>query len=78
MSQFGNDKTTTPKEILAREAEGEKRRAELVAESKSRLAPRCPECGSIGTLELIEGVMRCIDCDEVLATAKPLAGMGRA
>jgi hypothetical protein len=78
MSQFGNDKTTTPKEILALEAEGEKRRAALVAESKSRLAPRCPECGSIGTLELIDGVMRCVDCDEVLAVTQQLPGMGRA
>ena len=54
-------------------------RRELLAEKDlaQSLAPKCPECGSIGTLEEIEGVTRCIDCDEVVAATTRLAGFGR-
>jgi ribosomal protein L37AE/L43A len=64
-------------EEIRRELAAEKDLAQSLAESKSRLAPKCPECGSIGTLELIDGVTRCIDCDEVVAATTKLAGFGR-
>ena len=48
-----------------------------LAESRSRLAPRCPDCGAIGSLEEIDGVTRCIECDEVVAATAPLGGFGR-
>jgi hypothetical protein len=73
----GNDKHTTPRDVLAREAEAEIANAELLAESEHRLADRCPECGSIGSLEEIDGVVRCIDCDEVVAAQRRLGGLGR-
>ena len=63
---------------IERELEAERELSQNIAESASRLAPKCPECGGIGTLEEQEdGALRCIDCDEtVLATSK-LAGFGR-
>jgi hypothetical protein len=77
MSQFGNDKTTTSPAILDLEAQGEKDRAAFVAESKHRLAPRCPECDAIGTLEVVDGVTRCMECDEVVAATARMGGLGR-
>lgn len=72
-----NDKHTTPVEILQREAEAARELESSLAESRSRLAPRCSECGSIGTLEEIDGVTRCIECDEVVAATAKLSGFGR-
>jgi hypothetical protein len=77
MADFGNDKTTTDPALLKLEADAERERADFVAEGKQRLAPRCPECGSIGTLELVGDVTRCIDCDEVVAATTRLSGFGR-
>ena len=77
MATFGNDKHTTPVEILQREAEAARELESALAESRSRLAPRCSECGSIGTLEEIDGVTRCIECDEVVAATAKLTGFGR-
>lgn len=74
---IGDEKVTTPRELLAREAEAEIANAELVAESRHNLEPKCPECGAIGSLEEIDGVMRCIDCDEVVAAHTKLGGFGR-
>lgn len=73
---MSNDDTPMTEEIR-RELAAEKELAQSLAEGKSRLAPRCPECGSIGTLEEVGGVTRCIDCDEVVAATTRLAGFGR-
>jgi ribosomal protein L37AE/L43A len=64
-------------EEIRRELEAEAELKQNLASSAARLAPRCPECGSIGTLEEIEGVMRCIDCDITVANVTKLAGFGR-
>lgn len=64
-------------EEIRRELLAEKELAQNLAESRGRLAPRCPECDAIGTLEEIDGVLRCIDCDEVVAQKTKLAGFGR-
>jgi hypothetical protein len=64
-------------EEIRRELLAEKELAQNLAESHGRLAPRCPECDAIGTLEEIDGVLRCIDCDEVVAQKTKLAGFGR-
>jgi hypothetical protein len=72
-----NDKHTTPPDLLERAAAGEAAEAAIVSESKHRLLPRCPECGAMGSLELIDGVERCIDCDEVVAATRKLEGFGR-
>jgi ribosomal protein L37AE/L43A len=77
MSTFGNDKHTTPADVLRREAEAARELDEAIDESRARLAPKCPECGSIGTLEEIDGVLRCIDCDETIAATTKLSGFGR-
>ena len=77
MSSFGNDKTTTPAEILRRKAEAASELSRELAASRDRLSPRCPDCGSIGSLEEIDGVVRCIDCDEVVAATAKLEGFGR-
>ncbi len=72
-----NDKHTTPVEVLQREAEAARELESALAESRSRLAPRCPDCGAIGTLEEVDGVTRCIECDEVVAATAKLSGFGR-
>jgi hypothetical protein len=72
-----NDKHTTPVEILQREAEAARELEGTLAESRSRLAPRCPDCGAIGTLEVFDGVTRCVECDEVVAATAKLSGFGR-
>jgi len=77
MADFGNKNTTTPKELLAVEAEANARLAASIAESKHRLAPACPECKAIGSLEEVDGVTRCVYCDEVVAQNARLSGMGR-
>jgi phage FluMu protein Com len=64
-------------EEIRRELDAEKALAQNLAESRGRLSPKCPECGSIGTLEEIDGVTRCTDCDEVVAATTRLAGFGR-
>ena len=64
-------------EEIRRELLAEKELAQNLAESRGRLAPRCPECDAIGTLEEIDGVLRCIDCDETVAKTKKLSGFGR-
>jgi tRNA(Ile2) C34 agmatinyltransferase TiaS len=64
-------------DVIQRELDAERERAQGLAESRGRLAPRCPECGSIGTLEEIDGVLRCVDCDETVARVTKLAGFGR-
>lgn len=72
-----NDKHTTPAEVLQREAEAARELESALAESRNRLAPRCPDCGAIGTLEEVDGVTRCIECDEVVAATAKLSGFGR-
>ncbi len=67
----------TPTEIFRAEAEAEAEQNRLCDESKHQLANRCPECGSLGSMELVDGQMRCIDCDEVVAAARQLPGFGR-
>jgi hypothetical protein len=66
-----------PAEVLRREAEAERELQALVAESAHRLVDRCPECGALGSLEMVGGQMRCIDCDEIVARTAPLGGLGR-
>ena len=72
-----SDEPIRMSEEIRRELEVEKELAQNLAESRDRLAPRCPECGAIGALEEIDGVVRCIDCDEVVAKDRPLGGFGR-
>ena len=73
---MSNDEIRMTDEIR-RELAAEKDLAQSLAEGRSRLAPRCPECNAIGTLEEVDGVTRCIDCDEVVAATTRLAGFGR-
>lgn len=62
---------------IQRELDAEAELAKNLSESAGRLAPRCPECGAIGSLEEIDGVLRCIDCDEVVQATAKLPGFGR-
>lgn len=77
MPTVGDPSYKTPRDVIEREAEAEAERAQLVAEGKGRLAPRCPECGAIGTLEEIEGALRCTECDETVLAGSRLGGFGR-
>jgi ribosomal protein L37AE/L43A len=77
MGIFGKNADDGVSEEIRRELEAERELAKDVAESRSRMAPQCPECGAFGTLEEIDGVLRCIDCDEVVAATTKLAGFGR-
>jgi hypothetical protein len=67
----------TSAEIFRTEAEAEAERNRLCEESKHQLVNRCPECGNLGSMESIDGVLRCIDCDEVVAATRQLSGFGR-
>jgi len=70
------DHTTDPA-LLRTEAEAEKARAAFVAESKRNLGDRCPECGALGSLEEVDGIVRCIDCDLTSLATSSLGGLGR-
>lgn len=73
----GNKNYQTSPEQLKRESEAAQELAAFLAESKDRIGQKCPECGSIGSLEEVDGQLRCIDCDEVVAAKTKLAGFGR-
>jgi hypothetical protein len=75
--KIGNESYTTDPSKLRREAEAEKEQAAFVKESLAGLSPKCPECGALGSLEEVDGEVRCIDCDEVVAAKTKLAGFGR-
>jgi hypothetical protein len=77
MSTPGNDGDVGLSDVIRRELEAERERAKSLAQSAGQLAPRCAACQAIGTLEEIDGVLRCIDCDEVVAAGTRLAGIGR-
>ena len=70
-------KPLSPAEVFRIEAEGERQREAMIAESKDRLGNRCPDCGALGSLEEFEGTLRCIDCDEVVGAVSKLPGFGR-
>lgn len=72
MATTNNERTVFDVEA---EAEAEQRR--LVEESKQGLSNRCPECGALGSLEEIDGEVRCVDCDVKLAETSRLGGLGR-
>jgi hypothetical protein len=71
------DDYRAPKGQIEEEAKAELERARVVAESKKNLGERCPECGALGSLELFEGDLRCVDCDEKIGAKAQLPGMGR-
>ena len=75
--KIGNQSYSTDPAKLRREADAEKEQAAFVQESKDRLSPKCPECGSLGSLEEVDGEIRCIDCDLVVGAKTKLAGFGR-
>jgi hypothetical protein len=66
------------KDVFRIEAEAEAAARKLAAEGERGLNNKCPECGSLGSLEEFEdGEMRCIDCDVVVGAASRLGGLGR-
>lgn len=67
----------SPAEVFRIEAEAERQRGTMIAESNDRLANRCPDCGALGSLEDHGGELRCIDCDLVVGAVTRLAGFGR-
>lgn len=74
---IGNSSYRTDPDKLRREAEAEKERAAFVKESQGGLSPKCPECGALGSLEEVDGEMRCVDCDLVVGAKTKLPGFGR-
>ncbi len=77
MKPIGDQTYTTDPAKLRREAEAEREKAAFVQESLKGLAPKCPDCGALGSLEEVDGVTRCIDCDIVVANKSKLPGFGR-
>jgi hypothetical protein len=69
--------TNDGQSVLEREAAAEEEQRRVVAESERGLANRCPECGALGSLEEIDGEMRCVDCDVAIAQTSKLGGLGR-
>lgn len=64
--------------VLEAEAAAEEAQRQLALEGKKGLTNKCPDCGSLGSLEEQEdGEIRCIDCDEVVGAARKLGGYGR-
>jgi hypothetical protein len=72
-----NDKHTTPKHVLELEAKAEAERARFAEASLEQVDGRCPECGALGSLEEVEGVLTCIDCDETVLAERRMGGFGR-
>lgn len=75
--KIGNPEYRTDPDKLRREAEAERERAAFVSEALGGLTPKCPECGALGSLEEIDGEVRCIDCDLVVGAKTKLPGFGR-
>jgi ribosomal protein L37AE/L43A len=71
------DVARAPADIFRVEAAADAERERMCEESKHQLVNRCPECGSLGSMEMVDGVMRCVDCDEVVAAARKISGFGR-
>lgn len=69
--------TNNERSVFEVEAEAEAAQRRLVEESQQGLENRCPECGALGSLEEIDGVMKCVDCDVQIAQVSRLGGMGR-
>ena len=64
-------------ETFRTEAEAEARQRALVAEARLQQSDRCPECGSLGSLEVVDGVVKCLDCDADLMAQARLGGLGK-
>ncbi len=77
MKPLGNQTYTTDPAKLRREVDAEKEQAAFVQESLKGLSPKCPDCGALGSLEEIDGEVRCIDCDLVVGAKTKLPGFGR-
>lgn len=69
--------TNNERSVFDVEAEAEAEQRRLVEESKQGLLNRCPECDALGSLEEIDGELRCVDCDVKLAETSRLGGLGR-
>ena len=69
--------TNNERSVFDVEAEAEAEQRKLVAESKQGLTNRCPECDALGSLEEIDGELRCLDCDVKIAETSRLGGLGR-
>ena len=77
MKPIGNQSYTTDPAKLRREVDAEKEQAAFVKESLKGLSPKCPDCGALGSLEEVDGEVRCIDCDLVVGAKAKLPGFGR-
>jgi len=78
MADSKQDAPLSPKEVFDREAVAEAAQKKMVDESQHNLSDRCAQCGALGSIEEVDGEMRCIDCDEVVGAKRPLGGMGRS
>ena len=77
MAEHDRFDNRTPQQILMDEAAAERRNLELVREALQTAGDRCPECGRLGSIEEIDGVLTCIDCDLKLLQVSQLGGLGR-
>lgn len=65
-------------DVFRSEAEAEEATRQLAQEGSAGLDNRCTECGALGSLEPDQdGILRCVDCDEVVGRSARLGGLGR-
>ncbi len=74
----GRQPAVSGADVFRIEKEAEEASAKLYADSQAGLTNRCEACGALGSLEeQDDGVVRCIDCDVVVAQTSRLGGYGR-
>lgn len=77
MAEFDRNDNRTPQQVLQDEAAAAKRNLDLVKEALATAGDRCPDCGRLGSIEEVDGKMKCVDCDLEILQVAQLGGLGR-
>jgi ribosomal protein L37AE/L43A len=77
MAEHDRKDNRTPQQVFQDEAAAAKRNAELVREALATAGDRCPDCGRLGSIEEVNGILTCMDCDLQILQAAQLGGLGR-
>ena len=77
MAEFDRNDNRSPQQVLKDEAAAAKRTLDLVEEALVTAGDRCPDCGRLGSIEEVDGKLKCIDCDLEILQVAQLPGLGR-
>ena len=77
MAEHDRKDSRTPQQVFRDESEAAAKNLELVKEALATAGDRCPDCGRLGSIEEVEGVLKCIDCNLEILQAAQLGGLGR-